>query len=733
MVSTTRLPNDVAAPDRKHDLLPDPDRFEVSSLSSFGDTRWRLDIHTPGQESTHSCINWAFQVEDNTVFTDPQYASLLYPMKLFVWSLFKDPRNRRRLSGGSAQPVAKGARFLARWMISNDYAAFSELDESACKQYLDDLVLAVTHCLGSGIQGANGLYEPEDVASQEISESAFTPALRILESLWQQSSALVDLGISPIPQHPFGGEFTQTVAGKLATKADGWIEPLPDEIALPVMEAAHRMIGAPANDVLRLQELYLETVSSVSHCCQERQAMIGGRAITQFRFSTVPGDEKPWREPVTKGKILRYSDSKISYPNLDANSQLRRLIELICGAAVVVLQSETGMRINEISGLPAGLSQATGLPLCIEIRQSKTGLHDLFYLKGRHAKFETAPRLVDWLLGARPCGSTEIPAPVCAITILNRLYEPLRTRAEDPTLRHDLLVQGTVQRGYPRDGKRIGKITTSRLLQYQRDFVLTSCDFSTLPERNAAGQDLTIYRKTRGTCLRSHAWRKTFALYMFRVDPRMAPAIAQQFQHLSLAMTDEGYIGNNPLLIEAMDSVRTQQTARFMYEALRGKRTVTGRLAKLIQEHSAELDQLIVGGVVEAKHRIEEWVVEQDLRIWFSPHGKCFIQLSPMQSRCHERAGTLHWANREPNYLHRSPDVCLGCALYAIDGDHAPYWLDRYSEHQSAWDKASAVGVGRDYRVAQYRAEQSAAVLNALGVPLPILGPEIHSNAKAHS
>jgi hypothetical protein len=700
---------DSAPIEGKYDLLSVPDEFPVSSVSIFGDTVWTLDTHTSGQSISSRRINWAFPVAADTPFTAPQFAPLLQAMKRFVWSLFSDPRNRKRLTAGSAGPVSRGVRFLARWMIRNEYATFSELDRSACALYFDDLALHAIRCPGNFGVEENAIDEPEDEAScdLDITGAAFQPALQLLQALWQQSSALVDAGISPMPEDPFAGESATAAGYKLATKAVGWIEPLPDEVALPIMNAAHRMIGVPADDVIRLQRLYLDAVSSVSHCCRDHQARIGEPVITAFRFSQVPGNETPWREPVSSGTVPRYVKARVYESRLDTHSQLRRLIEDICAACVVVLQSESGMRINEISGLPAGLSSATGLPLCVEMRPSKTGLHDLFFLRGRLSKLEVAPRPVEWLLGARPCGSIEIPAPVRAITVLNHLFEPLRSRALDPSLRNDLMVQGTTQRGYPRDGKMIGKITCDRLLWSQRNFVLTWCDFSTLPDHNAAGQNLATYRVTKGSCLLSHAWRKTFALYMFRVDPRMIPAIAQQFHHLSLAMTEQGYIGNDPTLIEAMDQVRVQQTARFMYETLRGKRPITGRLAKLIQEHSAELDHLMMGDSLKARHEIEAWVVEQDLRIWFSAHGKCFIQLSPMQSRCHERAETLHWTNREPNYLHRSPDVCLGCALYAIDGDHAPYWIERYSEHQSTWDSALAAGLAGDYRISQYRAERN--------------------------
>ena len=212
----------------------------------------------------------------------------------------------------------------------------------------------------------------------------------------------------------------------------------------------------------------------------------------------------------------------------------------------------------------------------------------------------------------------------------------------------------------------IGKILGRCLLAYQRQFVGTYVDLSGLPDRDRHGEDLAQYRASRGACLRSHSWRKTFALYVFRTDSRMIAAIAQQFHHLSLAMTEQGYLGSDPTLLEVMDSVRTQQTALFFYEMARGVRPVAGRMGRLIDEHRAELEGIIAGmDEREGLRALERWVVQQDLRIWFASHGKCFLRLAPGQARCHQLGGTTHWMNHEPNYAYRNPEVCLGCPVYA--------------------------------------------------------------------
>ena len=78
----------------------------------------------------------------------------------------------------------------------------------------------------------------------------------------------------------------------------------------------------------------------------------------------------------------------------------------------------------------------------------------------------------------------------------------------------------------------------------------------------------------------------------------------------------------------------------------------------------------------------------------------------------------MHWANAEPNYEHRNPEICLGCPLYAVDAEHAEFWLLRYVENANF---LSASATGRAARAAELRAKQSAAVLQAIKVPLPAL------------
>jgi len=697
------------------------DDFRLSTSSRFGDPVWRLDGTIPGQHPRASSIHWDFELPDGCLFTDPKHARLLDALKWFAWSLFADPRHGPPMTAGSATHIYRALRYLVRWMVRRDYSSLSELDGAASQEYLEDLVRDLAEEDKGDAQVIPGAVGTEDHDSLPgKTTGAVVGRIHIWRLLWRQSGALKDAGIEALPDVPFVGRTAKSLARELATKTMGWIPPIPDEVALPIMAAAHRLLGSPADDVIRLHRLYLEARSAASHCSVGRQALLAGKAIAGFAFSPIEGQNTPWRNSLYPTTSQRLHHGTWHKARLDVHQVIRALIEDICAACTIVLQSEAGIRINEVCGLRAGINAGTGLPACIEVRSSKTGLHELFFLKGTLAKTRPAPLEVEWLLGARPFGTTGFPAPVRAAQVLQELYAPLRSLSTNRSACRDLIVRMTWPRGLPKDGRMVGKIFGQCLLVYQRQFVGTHVDLSGLPDRNRHGEDLAQYRTSRGTCLRSHSWRKNFALYVFRTDSRMIAAIAQQFHHLSLAMTEQGYLGNDPTLLEVMDSVRTRQTALFFYEMARGVHPVAGRIAKLIDEHRAELETVISGmDEREGLLAMERWVVKQDLRIWFASHGKCFLRLAPGQARCHQLAGTAHWANREPNYTYRSPEVCLGCPVYAIDGEHQDYWVRRYLENQTAWMKAVAGGYEKDYRISEYRTLQSAAVLQAIGVGLP--------------
>lgn len=259
----------------------------------------------------------------------------------------------------------------------------------------------------------------------------------------------------------------------------------------------------------------------------------------------------------------------------------------------------------------------------------------------------------------------------------------------------------------------------------QRNFIANYVDLSSLPQASSLGEDLTRYRDTRGRCLQTYQWRKSYAMYVIRTDRRMTPAIATQFKHVSVAITENAYITNNPELLRETNSQQALAAAAFMYRRVVGLEPSGGRVGKIIDRY-ADLVREVIGDSSrpEGIRQLQEWCEQRGIRVFPSPHGKCFLRIAWKQAKCHEVSGTIHWNLRRPNYKTREPDLCAGCACFGVDLDHAEFWINRYVENETAWRQAKKRGLTRGFRVIQERAGVAANMLRVLGIDLPSISVE---------
>jgi integrase len=725
---------DLAVRDGARDLLKQKEigDFWVSSQSQWRDRFWQLDNATAGVRPDASRIHWDVALPDGSRLTHPQWAPQLDAFKRFAWSLFTDESKYygKPLKPGSASALSTGIGYLGRWMTRRNFLSFSELDSAASEVFLDDMAdeFALADLRPSNTEEtipdhANDAAPGAD--GEGMSVSQVFGRVNIWLKLWRQAGALREAGIPTLPEPPFNGRSAKQVSRDIATRAASLIPPLPDEVALPIMNAAHRMIGLPAEEVIRLHEMYAEGVQAAINDGQKwrnPQNDRGLRAVKGFQFSILPGEMEPWHSPLDRAEVNDFWPTyKRGYtPSTVSGSQLlRSLICSIRDACAIVIQSETGLRVSELCGLEPGIDRESGLPTCVRVRRSYSGLNELFYVDGRLFKTVASSERVEWLVGSRPVGSKEIPPPARALDVLTRLLDPWRKLARDPEIGKTLFVQPAGFRGMP--GKSgIGITFEDMILVGQRQLVYRYVDLSKLPDRNRRGEDLTAYRESRGLCLRTHQWRKTFARYICGTDSRMLPAVSRHFKHLTLAMTEEAYLGKNPALQDAYESNINQSTARILYENARGKPAQAGRMAKIIDEHRAELQTLIANkDERDGRRAIQKWVEQNRLQIFFAPHGKCFIRLDPVGARCHEVGQTVHWLNEEPHYAIRHPSLCAGCSCFLVDKENEEFWLQRYLNNYRAFVQGASLGKASDYRIARERADQAAAILQALRVPLP--------------
>lgn len=685
----------------------------VSEHSRWKESRWCFDNRTPGAHAGSSTIYWDYELPDGLTLMDDAHFALADWSRRFAWSLVAEPGDGASpLAPGSIGNFATGHKTFVMWMVRNNYKLPHQLDEVALLAYLRDLpeILAED--------------EQDDEAEVGIGIAQAYNRVRIPILLWQQRKALASAGIASTPRPPWEGRSALDVAQDIATKAAGFIKPLPDEVAIPILNKAAWFLGTPTEDVIRLHQSCMDAYYRPpgSHpngpgTSPDAAKVRRRRAQHTFAFTVLPSEHCSWLED------RRQLDSSALNGAIDAQL-VRQLVLAVRSAAVITIQAGSGMRISEICGLPAGIDAASGLPACVRIETSSTGLNELFIVRTVLSKTEETPRDVDWVVGMRPLGSNELPLPVQALIVLNRLFEPYRSMIGTPRL----LVTFSNNRGLPRASKSVRPILADDLREYMKRFIEEWVDLSNLPDESAhkvEDSDLVPYRESKGRCVQTHQLRKSFGNFAFAVDTRLLPVLQMQFHHISQAMTEHAYVGRNPAQIEAFSSVQRQQANMLVFEMATGRTLTAGLMGEQIEQSIGDLRKKLKGmSTHNSWKEVVRFVNDYDLRLWFAPHGKC-LPLIPESMRCHLLAGTTHWLNREPNYSTRSPSICVGCQCFVFDARHGPFWEARYIDNWLAYKRAEALGSAGQFRVMRERAGQARILLSRIGVRVEHLDARI--------
>lgn len=699
---------------RANDLYPDREECLVSRRSSWGDRYWIFDSTTPGTRPTHDKMVWDISFADGSNLLNPIYRDLLEELRRFVWSCYVDPRNSRALGAGSLSSFSYGIQELASWMVDNNYLSLSELDQRASERYLDSIHEKFLFRLEFNNSSKNSDISIDFEAEEEgfdgvdgVHPSWIAHLLMPWTRLWNQRSALSDAGVAtPNTGVPFSGRSVSKLSHEVASRIRGSIPAIPDDLASDIMNAAQRYMDVASDDLINFSSSFADFHKKVHlRYVDEYARGLCVDFIRKFEFSISGDNNEPWHR------------SLINYKH--AQHRFKKLIDNLIGAASVIVQSESGMRISEIMSLKAGINAETDLPSCISIRPSRSGMLDLFYINGRTSKMRANPEETEWLLAARPRGSELIPSAVKAISVVQQIIGPWREIAYDQEVR-DLLFVGWGRSGtaFPRSGYSILPMSSQTLGLYQKTFISSSIKWRDIPDEPAYKK----YKDSAGMCIISHQWRKNYARFVFQVNPKMIPAVARQFKHLSLAMTEQAYVGTEIGLIKDVAIENRNMTVDLLIKKLRnGDARHEGRMGKLIERYKHELAEISGDKHENLRAKLERWCTSRDLKIFFHGYGSCIPGLAPAEAECHKRENTVHWANKEPNYSRREPGVCTGCYLFMAGPENIDYWLDRYIRNMSAWITAQASGTEAQFHVAKMRAEQSASYLKIWRVNIPVI------------
>lgn len=702
--------------------------LRVSSTSVWGQPVWTLDTTTPGSSAK---IGWDFPLPDGTKSMDVEHTILLESFRVIFWGMLENGRwYGKKLKPGSASPFGVGMRDLFRWMIFRGFSSFSDLDAEAQSRYLNDLPLILTR--RSQFYGAiseNSLVtEDIDVAADddEVSESVGEDLASEIEDddgfsyhqaanrvntlyfIFGQKEALLEQGLPAMETKPFGAKTAGEVTRELARYVSNRIPPLPDEVALPLLREALSWIEEKGPDVLYLQHRYLEARRKAldSGLSESRAIHLANVAISGYEFRKIGGKDRAWRERIIGEKAFHpeYGDMF-----LEPTQVLRTLIFRLRDACIITLQYLVGLRVSEVCSLKAGWNSNEEMPSCIVRRYSKSGVMDLFFLKGILSKGVDEPRDDEWLLGCRPVGSANLPAAVRAVIVLELLFRPWRSLGEVD----DLIVGFSQPKSMPKDKDLISPISNEQILRGLRQFVYAEVNLGELPDTNERGEDLAMYRDSKGLCIRTHQGRKTFAAYMLESRSSLLMAVSQHFKHMDSAMTESAYFPAITRLRQEAEASRTAETIAFFVEAIQG-RPVFGRMAELIKKYFSGEEWQNISDYAELDCKVGELVRVHDLRIFFADHGKCCIKANPLESRCREASGGVSWAADTPNYSARTPSMCAGCGCFAVDASNLPFWKRRYEELSVVAQQDSSAPVTREFRVHRLRVDQARKMVTLL-------------------
>lgn len=293
---------------------PERDRLAltpVSATSLWGERRWILDNSTHGAAKAQSAISWDINLPDGSNLLDLRHADFLDWLRRLVWSLFAAPGDGTvALKPGNLGSMGVGLRYWAAWLVAHEIRWPHEITEAVITRYQEDL---------------QGDFE-DDKDSKALTESMAYTRLLPFALLWRQRFVLERAGIKPMPAAPFNRAGVIKIANQIAAVARGSYRPLPDEVAIPVLNRAMEMLGLPATDVIALAEACAAAYhSGIAEDVgpDRRRAIAFGRqleAAKAFRFSFV--DNRPWHPPLDPGvwdaSLIADAERKLR-PYLDAH------------------------------------------------------------------------------------------------------------------------------------------------------------------------------------------------------------------------------------------------------------------------------------------------------------------------------------------------------------------------------------------------------------------------------
>ncbi|KQM98002.1 hypothetical protein ASE78_06940 [Sphingomonas sp. Leaf25] len=751
----------------------------VSSLSMWTDVVWRLDTDDPGLTASGIGLYWTTGLPDgwNPSLPDGGVgavdAAIVDDFRKLLWIALADPRIRFVKKVTGAASIMTGITSLMRYMVDRGLSSFEQLTPVAADDYLRHLAEKFAGEENAAIQ--RGEADEDEASSHRKAKASLEGRIKTriatLGFIWQARRQLAKAGI-PVPAlDPLGGRSASKVANYVVNVVEDAIPPIPDEVYLRIVNTAERVIAIHAPDVFEAQRLWFEHTGGLGSGHERNQAY---EALRSLQFRTHGASKVAWPAALSESGLSNTGAS--NSPSLALHNLLSTLRD-VCLLTVMATSGMRLSEVVSIRGgwtpgnahpdcIVVERSQSGTLDLFFVraklLKKQTTPVDDLWLVGSRLAgtgevplavrAIETLERLMSPWRGLSPDQQARTALSVC----MNCPGMPWKPSSICRITRH--------------------RFATSVKQFYARFVDLTGLpDVGA----SLDGPDIRPYRESRCANVRAHQYRKNFAKFMLRLDGRLLPAIKRQYKHLRIATLQTGYMGRNPAMYFGGDDERRLVANRSLATMLGLEEAVGGRLEDVISRHERmlrsrraisedevrvpteddegkrlkarrhfpELDEkeeleirtavtraalaaaadprkrtagsltrfLSVGDGTAMAPDVSEELIETGATLTPGEHGSCGIALAPHRSRCNDMTGSATFLNSTPDQMIRSPSICGGCQLFLADQSHLGYWRRRYLTNERVWRSAKRRGLEDQYWVANRRAEQSRAMLRALG------------------
>jgi hypothetical protein len=543
--------------------------------------------------------------------------------------------------------------------------------------------------------GGEAIWDDSSQINDSCSYNQVSGRINIIYYIYWQSERLTRLNFPIMMRAPYGGKKAGVVISRLANFYYNRIPPLPDEVALPLLGAALSWVNERSDDILKLVDIYFSAID----CCQDPV-----NDLKKFCFSSIDDSGIPWRKPIDF-EIRESIHNEVVF-NSNPLETFRSVVLNLSGACCILITYFVGVRVNELCTFRGGVQDSGEFPICIETSLTKDSLTRLYFAKGIASKGRKKSAEEKWLIGSAPIDSVFEPPVVRAINVLQRLFSKWRVLSGVDSL----VVNFPRSRSMPRDFSRISSATTASVLKVMRLFIFSNVDLSNLPDVSVRGESLLKYRESRGLCIRGHHGRKTFSAYILETRTSLLRAVSQHFKHMNIAITESAYFPAVHRLRQESDSQRVAESIAFFVEVIQGVKLV-GRMTEQIEEYFSSKNFATLSEK-ELYDSVGEVVVTNELQVFFNESGNCFIAANPNGSRCREVSGNASWKGVTPDYMARSTTMCSGCACFAANTAHLPFWIEREARLEA---QSRVLGYDpKEFRVDERDRKQAKAMVTLL-------------------